>query len=95
MRKGRSRLALSDRVSQPLRRQDQRAAIVSAEGAYPVGSFFFSALSTNPAEQLGFGTWVPVVGRVLVGLDASQVEFDTVLEIGGEKLHVLVPAEVP
>lgn len=34
-------------------------------------------------------------GRVPVGLDASQVEFDALGEIGGEKMHTLTTAEMP
>lgn len=34
-------------------------------------------------------------GRVAVGLDASQVEFDTLGETGGAKTHTLTTAEMP
>ena len=34
-------------------------------------------------------------GRCLVGYDSSQNEFDTILEQGGEKLHILTEAEMP
>lgn len=34
-------------------------------------------------------------GRVAVGFDASQSEFDTIGETGGEKTHVLTVAEMP
>jgi len=61
---------------------------------YPVGSYYFNgAVSTNPATLLGFGTWVAVAGKVLVGLDATQTEFYTLLETGGEKTHLLTGAE--
>ena len=65
---------------------------------YPVGSIFMSAtLSTAAAvgNALG-GTWVAWgEGRVPVGVDASQTEFDTVEETGGEKTHTLVNNELP
>ena len=55
---------------------------------YPVGSIFMSAtLSTASAvsNALG-GTWVAWgTGRVPVGVDTSQTEFDTVEETGGIK----------
>jgi hypothetical protein len=54
---------------------------------YPVGSVYINAaVSTNPGTLLGFGTWAAFgAGRVLVGLDAGDVDFDTVEETGGAK----------
>lgn len=58
----------------------------SAAAAWPVGSIFFSAVSTNPATLLGFGTWSAIgAGRVLIGIDAGDVDFDTLGETGGAK----------
>ncbi|MDR3208704.1 MAG: hypothetical protein LBT45_02530, partial [Rickettsiales bacterium] len=34
-------------------------------------------------------------GRVLVGVNESETEFDTVQETGGEKTHTLTIAEMP
>ncbi len=54
--------------------------------AYPVGAIFLGAVATNPATLLGFGTWVAIAaGRVLVGLNAVDPDFDTVGETGGAK----------
>jgi hypothetical protein len=80
--------------------RDDGAWAVPAGGdisaAWPVGSVFISVLSTNPATLLGFGTWAAfAAGRVLVGLDAGQVEFDTLLETGGAKTHTLTTNEMP
>jgi hypothetical protein len=53
---------------------------------YPVGSLYFSTNSTNPATSLGFGTWSAFgAGRVPVGFDSGQTEFDTDEETGGAK----------
>jgi hypothetical protein len=66
------------------------------EQIWPVGATFISTVATNPATLIGFGTWTQfATGRVLVAIDASQTEFDVVLETGGAKTHVLVPSEVP
>lgn len=57
---------------------------------YPVGSVYTNAsVATNPATLLGFGTWSAFgTGRVMVGVDAGQTEFDTLGETGGSKfLH--------
>jgi hypothetical protein len=55
--------------------------------AYPVGSIYMNAaVSTNPATLLGFGTWTAfAAGRMLVGLDSGDTNFDTVEETGGSK----------
>lgn len=62
--------------------------------AFPVGSIFISVVSTDPATLLGYGTWAAFgSGRVLVGLDATQTEFDTVKETGGAKTVTLTAAQ--
>lgn len=56
-------------------------------GAYPVGSIYMNAaVSTNPATLLGFGTWVAFgAGKVPVGIDTGDTDFDTIGETGGTK----------
>jgi microcystin-dependent protein len=67
-----------------------------AAQAFPVGSVFIGVVSTNPATLLGYGTWSAFgAGRVLVGFDAAQAEFDVVEEVGGAKTHALVASEMP
>ena len=52
---------------------------------YPVGCIYESVVSTSPATLFG-GTWAALgAGRVLVGLDAADPDFDTVEETGGAK----------
>lgn len=64
--------------------------------AFPVGSVFIAVVSTNPATLLGYGTWSAfAAGRMLVGLDAADVDFDTVEETGGSKTHTLTESEIP
>ena len=78
------------------------AAILSAVQAsradnYPVGSIYTNATNaTNPSTLLGFGTWVTFgAGRVPVGVDSSDTDFDTAEEIGGAKTHQLTKQEIP
>ena len=56
-------------------------------GAYPVGSIYMNAtVATNPATLLGFGTWAAFgAGKVPVGIDAADSDFNTVEETGGTK----------
>ena len=67
------------------------------EKVYPVGSIYINAsVSTNPATLLGFGTWVAFgAGKVIVGLDSSDTDFDTAEETGGAKTHTLSISEIP
>lgn len=60
---------------------------------YPVGIVVTLGVSTNPNTLFGVGTWSAIAGRVIVGIDAGQTEFDTLNETGGEKTHLLTSAE--
>lgn len=65
-------------------------------GEFPVGWLQMSVVNTNPATFLGYGTWTAFgAGRVLVGYDAGQAEFDTVEETGGAKTVTLSTAQMP
>ena len=59
--------------------------IMNVDFMYPIGSIYISVNSTNPSKYFG-GTWVSWgTGRVPVGVDASQTEFNTVEKTGGSK----------
>lgn len=52
---------------------------------WPIGSIYISVVNTNPSQWFG-GTWQSFgSGRVLVGVDTSQTEFNTVQKTGGSK----------
>lgn len=57
------------------------------ERIYPVGSIYTNASDdTNPADLLGFGTWTAFgAGKVMVGIDSEDEDFDTAEETGGAK----------
>jgi hypothetical protein len=64
--------------------------------AFPVGSVFISVVSTNPATLLGYGTWAAIAaGRMLVGYDSGDTDFDTLEETGGAKTVTLTEAQMP
>lgn len=76
------------------RLSDERAPTAAAIlAAHPIGSIYESTDSTSPATLFG-GTWEAFgAGRVLVGLDAADSDFNTIGETGGEKAHALTAAE--
>ena len=60
---------------------------ISIDAVYPVGSIYLSVNSTNPSSIFG-GTWVAWgSGKVPVGVDTGDTDFDTVEETGGSKTH--------
>jgi hypothetical protein len=62
---------------------------------WPVGSVYTSVSATSPSTLFG-GNWEAFgAGRVMVGLDATDTDFDTVEETGGAKTHALTIAEMP
>lgn len=72
---------------------------------YPVGAIYMSASPTDPATLFG-GVWVPWgSGRVPVGIDTEQEEFNLVEKTGGSVTHshtnpstgstVLTEAQIP
>jgi microcystin-dependent protein len=64
--------------------------------AFPVGSVFIAVVDTNPATLLGYGVWLPIAaGRVLVGQDILDPDFDTLEETGGAKTVTLTEAQLP
>ena len=73
---------------------------IAANVAYPVGAIFTTTVayanSAAVVNAVGGGTWAVFgTGRVLVGVDSSQSEFNTVEETGGSKTHTLSVAELP
>ena len=63
---------------------------------YPIGSQYVNHTDDrNPALILGVGTWVAIEGRVIVGLDPGDADFDTAGETGGTKTETLSISQVP
>ena len=62
---------------------------------YPVGSIYMSANNVSPQTFLG-GTWVSWgEGRVPVGVNSSDTDFNAAEKTGGEKTHRLSVDEMP
>ena len=67
------------------------------QAVYPVGSIYINAtVATNPATLLGFGTWAAFgAGRVMVGIDSTDTDFDAAEETGGAKTVTLTTSQIP
>ncbi len=62
---------------------------------YRVGDIILSTNNRNPGLDYG-GTWeLWGAGRVPVGIDLAQTEFNEVEKTGGEKKHTLTVDEMP
>ena len=72
-------------------------AVTTIQAVYPIGSIYINAaVATNPGTLLGFGTWVVFgTGKVMVGFDTNDADFNTVQETGGAKTHTLSISEMP
>jgi len=71
-----------------------------ADQVYPIGAIFTTvtayANSAAVVTAIGGTTWTAFGGgKVLVGLDSSDTDFDTVEDTGGAKTHTLTEAELP
>lgn len=63
---------------------------------YPIGKIILSEVGTNPATYLGFGTWeLWGSGRIPVGIDIEDEDFNSAGKTGGEKEHTLTVNEMP
>jgi hypothetical protein len=53
---------------------------------FPIGAIYTEVTGVNPNTTFGYGTWSQVgQGKVLVGKDPSDPDFDTAGETGGAK----------
>lgn len=62
---------------------------------YPIGQIIIKGDNADYSNWLGF-TWErTAVGKVLVGLDTTDTDFNAIGKIGGEKTHILNVDEMP
>lgn len=62
---------------------------------YPIGSIYMSVNNTNPSGFIG-GTWEAWgSGKVPVGVNTFENEFNEVEKTGGEKTHTLTTDQMP
>ena len=80
--------------------QTATSAANIADAVYPVGAIFTTvtayANSAAVVTAIGGTTWVAFgAGKVLVGVDTGDSDFNTIEETGGSKTHTLTTAEIP
>lgn len=62
---------------------------------YPIGQIIIKGDDADYSNWLGF-TWErTAVGKVLVGYDNGDTDFNTIGKTGGEKTHTLIIDEIP
>lgn len=63
--------------------------------AFPIGKIEMFYDAEDHSNYMGF-TWErTAVGKVLVGIDSTDTDFNTIGKTGGEKKHTLIVAEMP
>lgn len=66
------------------------------ELVFPIGSTYITeSAEINPNTILGFGIWERFKGKIAIGIDEGDEDFNTVGNTGGEKEHTLVVNEIP
>ena len=62
---------------------------------FPIGQIVIKGDNEDYSNWLGF-TWErTAVGKVLVGIDGTDTDFNTIGKTGGEKKHTLLQKEMP
>lgn len=65
------------------------------DAIFPIGQIVIKGDNEDYSNWLGF-TWErTAVGKVLVGIDGSDTDFNTIGKTGGEKKHTLSVSEMP
>ena len=62
---------------------------------FPIGQIVIKGDNEDYSNWLGF-TWErTAVGKILVGIDSTDTDFNTIGKTGGEKKHTLLQKEMP
>ena len=62
---------------------------------FPIGQIIIKGDNSDYSNWLGFLWERTAVGKVLVGLDTTDTDFNAIGKIGGEKTHTLTIDEMP
>lgn len=75
--------------------QQNSNKFLTANDIYPVGQIVIKGDNADYSNWLGFAWERTAVGKVLVGIDSTDTDFNTIGKTGGEKTHKLTPPEMP
>ena len=63
---------------------------------YPIGAIFISTVNTNPGTYMSGTTWEAFgAGKILVGVNSSDTDFNTVEKTGGGKTVTIAETNLP
>lgn len=62
---------------------------------FPIGQIIIKGDNADYSNWLGFSWERTAVGKVLVGLDTTDTDFNAIGKTGGEKKHILTVDEMP
>ena len=92
---GKALKVLIDTLQSSISTSINNAILEDNKKKYYVGKIIMDTANVNPAIYLGFGTWQYWgQGRVPVGVNTSDSDFNTVEKTGGEKKHTMTLAEL-
>ena len=96
--------AMNDTTMNQLQKLIKQEILQKLQLTFPVGSTYVTQNNTNPNTILGFGTWERLKGKVTVGLDENDTDFNSIKKTGGSKTvahthstanHTLTKNEIP
>ena len=61
---------------------------------YKIGDIFITTNSENPSNRFG-GTWERIKGKMLIGVDEDDTDFNASGKTGGEKEVTLTVEQIP
>ena len=73
----------------------QKLSASILEYAFPIGKTEMFFDNEDHSNYLGFKWERTCIGRVPVGIDSSDTDFNTIGKLGGEKKHTLTVNEIP
>ena len=62
---------------------------------FPIGSIIYNASDDFDPNVVYGGTWEKIKGKMIIGFDESDKDFNTLAKIGGSKSHIQTIDEMP
>ena len=93
---GKALKVLIDTLQSSISTSINNAILEDNKKKYYVGKIIMDTANVNPATYLGFGTWTLWgAGRVPVGVDTTDSDFNSVEKTGGEKKRQITINNLP